>query len=174
MFNLTKRQKQIYDFIENYITKNDISPTHEEIKKYLKVGSPATVHEHIDALIKKGVLIKNKNLSRGLEINKKDELVKIPLLGTIVAGQPIEAIEEKETIAIPKSKLPSNGNIFALKVLGESMIDENINDGDFVIINQQTTALNGQRVVALINNEEATLKKFFIDKNKIRLEPANQ
>src|SRR3989338_3735793 len=101
-------------------------------------------------------------------------MVKIPLLGTIAAGQPIEAIENKETIAVPKSLISSSAEVYALRVIGESMIDENINDGDVVLVRQQETAENGQKVVALIDNHEATLKKFYKERVHIRLQPANK
>ena len=101
-------------------------------------------------------------------------MVRIPLLGTIAAGEPIEAIQDRETIAIPKSKIPPSSEVYALRVVGNSMIDENINDGDVVLVRQQKTAENGQKVVALIDNHEATLKKFYREKGHIRLQPANK
>ena len=101
-------------------------------------------------------------------------LVKIPLLGTIAAGQPIEAIQIKEMIAVPKSKIPASSEVYALRVVGSSMVDENINDGDIVLVKQQETAKNGQKVVALIDNHEATLKKFYKERGQIRLQPANK
>jgi len=173
MQTLTKRQKQILDFIAEYIKKSDISPTYEEIKKRFKLKAPSTVHQHIEALIEKGYLNKNEN-SRGVEIKKSiDDFVSIPLAGSITAGRPIEAIEEKETIAVPRINLPLGKEIFALKVIGDSMIQDNINDGDIVLVKKQSTANNGDKVVALIDNYEATLKKLYIEKNKIRLQPAN-
>ena len=173
MQTLTKRQKQILDFIAEFINKHGISPTYEEIKKRFKLKAPSTVHQHIEALIDKGYLNKNEN-SRGVEIKKSiDDFVSIPLAGTITAGQPIEAIEEKETIAVPKINLPLGKEIFALKVIGDSMIQENINDGDIVLVKRQSNADNGDRIIALIDNYEATLKKLYIENNKIRLQPAN-
>ena len=113
--------------------------------------------------------------ARGIQIsNSISKLIKIPLLGTIAAGQPIEAIEEKETIAVPKSKIPLSSEIYALRVVGNSMIDENINDGDVVLVRRQETAENGQKVVALIDNHEATLKKFYRERGHIRLQPSNK
>jgi len=173
---ITKRQKEVLSFIEKHITKESYSPTHEEIKRKLKLSAVSTVHQHIDVLIKKGYLNRVDNSARGIEIKKQsNDYVQIPLLGLITAGQPIEAIEEKqETIAVPKLNLPKSGDFFALKVLGDSMIDEHINDGDIVIIKKQSTAEQGDSVVALINNEEVTLKKIYIEKDKIRLQPANK
>lgn len=174
MQTLTKRQKQILDFIAEYIKKNDISPTYEEIKKRFKLSALSTVHQHVEALISKGYLIKNENSSRGIEVKKTvDDFIQIPLKGTIAAGQPIEAIEERETIAVPKINLSKTSDLFALRVSGDSMIGENISDGDIVIIKSQSTADNGQKVVALIDNCEVTLKKIYKEKNRIRLQPAN-
>lgn len=174
MQTLTKRQKQILDFIAEYIKKGDISPTYKEIKKRFRLSALSTVHQHVEALINKDYLIKNENSSRGLEIKKTiDDFIQIPLKGTIAAGQPIEAIEERETIAVPKINLPKSADLFALRVSGDSMIGENINDGDIVIIKSQSTADNGQKIVALIDNCEVTLKKIYKEKGKIRLQPAN-
>jgi len=174
MQTLTKRQKQILDFVGEYIKKNSISPTYEEIKRRFKLSALSTVHQHVEALINKDYLIKNENSSRGIEVKKTvDDFIQIPLKGTIAAGQPIEAIEERETIAVPKINLPETSDIFALRVSGDSMIKENINDGDIVIIKSQPTADNGQKVVALIDNCEVTLKKIYKERNRIRLQPAN-
>ena len=114
-----------------------------------------------------------ENKARAISIPEKEPLIKIPLLGTIAAGEPIEAIRQNEFIAVAKTKLPKNGDFYALRVSGNSMIDENIKEGDVVLVKQQETAENGQRVVALIDNYEATLKKFFRERNQIRLQPAN-
>ncbi|PIT89899.1 repressor LexA, partial [Candidatus Kuenenbacteria bacterium CG10_big_fil_rev_8_21_14_0_10_36_11] len=134
------------------------------------MSSVATVHQHIGILKIKGFL---KKQPRGIEI-KNEKLIQIPLIGTISAGQPIEALEEKETVAVLDSKLPKNGKVFALRVAGQSMIDENINNGDIILVKQQVTAENGQKVVALIDNSEATLKRFYKEKGHIRLQPANK
>ncbi len=171
---LTQRQKQIYEFIKQCIKNNDYAPSLEEIKKHFKLKSVSTVHEHIKTLIKKGYLIKKDNSARGIELKKSfQDFIKIPLLGTIAAGQPIGAIEEKETIAVPKMSLPKSRDFYALRVAGESMIDESIDDGDVVIIKKQPTADNGDKVVALIDNYEVTLKKIYKEKGKIKLQPAN-
>jgi site-specific DNA-methyltransferase (adenine-specific) len=176
MATLTKRQKQIYEFIKRYISKEGISPTFEEIKKYLKLKALSTISEHIEELIKKGFILKTGYGARSIELidNKKNELVEISLLGTIVAGQPIEALEEKEIIAIPKNKLPKNGEFYALRVDGDSMIEDNISSGDIIIVKQQDTAENGQTIIALIDNYKTTLKKIYKEKNHIRLQPANK
>jgi len=171
---VTKKQKKIFDFITAYTKKNDYSPTHEEIKKHFKLRAVSTVAQHIKALESKGLVAKQTNQPRGIEISKSEKMVRITLLGTIAAGQPIEAIQEKESIAVPQSKLPRAGEVFALRVVGDSMIDENIKDGDIVLVKQQSTAENGQKVVALIDNHEATLKKFYRERGHIRLQPANK
>ena len=171
---LTKKQKQVLDFIEKYKNKKGYAPSLEEIKKHLKLASVSTAHYHIKKLQERGYLKKEKNQPRGIAVYKKEKMVRVPLLGTIAAGQPIEAVEEKETIAVPQSKLCRSGKFFALQVIGDSMIDENISDGDLVLIKQQSVAENGQKVVALINNCEATLKKFYKERGQIRLQPANK
>ncbi|MFH0854099.1 MAG: transcriptional repressor LexA [bacterium] len=174
MQTLTKRQKQILDFISKYIKKGGISPTYEEIKKRFRLSALSTVHQHVEALINKEYLIKNNHLSRGLElITKGEDIIKIPLLGTIAAGQPIEAIEEYETITVPRNLLSKSGEHFALKVKGNSMIQEGIFDGDNVVIRKQNTAENGDTVVALINDNEVTLKKIYKVIGGFKLQPAN-
>jgi len=171
---LTKRQKQIYEFIKRSIKENDYAPSLEEIKKHFKLKSVSTVHEHIETLRAKGVLNKAEHQARAIDIFNSEPMVQIDVLGNIAAGQPIDVIEEKETIAMPKLKLPKVGNFYGLRVVGDSMIEENINEGDVVIIKSQASADSGDKVVALINNHEATLKKIYKEKGKIRLQPANQ
>lgn len=175
MATLTKRQKQIYDYTKSYINRKGFSPTLEEIKKHFRLSSLSTIHQHIGTLADKGFITKDDNSARGISlVEKTAKLVRIPLLGTIAAGQPIEAIQEKETIAVPQSKLPRSGEFYALRVVGNSMIDEGINNGDVVLVKQQAVADNGQKVVALIDNHEATLKKFYKERGHIRLQPANK
>src|SRR3989344_6185460 len=171
---LTKRQKQILDFIEGYTERHRFAPSLEEIKKRLRLRSVSNIHQHIEALRNKGYLDKQRNQRRGIEISRPKKVIRIPVLGTIAAGKPIEAIQEKEMIAVPKNKLPCSSGIYALRVVGNSMIDENINDGDVVLVRQQKTAENGQKVVALIDNYAATLKKFYREGRHIRLQPANK
>ncbi|OGZ64708.1 MAG: repressor LexA [Candidatus Staskawiczbacteria bacterium RIFCSPLOWO2_01_FULL_40_39] len=171
---ITKRQKEVLDFIKKFISKKKYPPTLEEICAGLKLSAVSTVHQHIKTLAKKGYLKKAGNNARAIDIYESEPMIKVPLLGTIAAGQPIEAIENKEIIAVPKSKIPASSEVYALRVVGDSMIDENINNGDIVLVRQQTTANNGQKVVALIDNHEATLKKFYKEKGQIRLQPANK
>ena len=170
---LTKRQKQTLDFIKKHIVQHDYAPSLEEIKKHLGLSSVSTAHYHVKALQDLGYLRKEENQPRALDVYSKQKLIHIPLLGRITAGQPIEQVENKENIVIPQSKIKSGNNYFALRVTGESMRDENIFNDDIVVIKKQADAENGQKVVALINNYEVTLKKIYKEKNKIRLEPAN-
>jgi len=173
---LTKRQKQILDYVTKYIKKNSYAPSLEEMARHFKLSSVATVHQHIKNLKTEGYLKKIENQPRSIEVNetkKKSDLVEIPLLGAIAAGEPIEAIEDPETVEVPKSQLSKSGEHFALKVQGNSMIDEGIFDGDTVIIKKQPDAENGETVVALINGNEVTLKKIYKEKNGFRLQPAN-
>ena len=169
----TKKQSKILDFIEKYKTKKGYSPSLEEIRKYLKLKSVSTVHYHIKKLEELGLLKKGENSPRSVDVLEREKMLNIPLLGVIAAGQPIEAIENKESIAVPKSRIVGNGEFYALRVSGDSMIEENINDGDIVLIRKQEIAENGEKVVALIDNYEATLKKFFKENGKVRLQPAN-
>ncbi len=173
---LTKRQKQILDYIQFYTHKHGYAPSLEDTKKHFRLSSVATIHQHIEALKRKGYLRKQANQARGIEIYQlkpEGNLVQIPLLGTIAAGEPIEAIEDPETITVAKKQLSNSGRHFALRVKGNSMIDEGIFDGDTVIIREQSTAENGETVVAIVDQNEAMLKKIYREKNRIRLQPAN-
>lgn len=172
---LTKRQKQILDFIQSFQKKKGISPSLKEIGRHLGLSSLSTIHHHIKGLKEKGYLYREENRPRTINVFEGEQLIKVPLLGQIAAGQPIEAISERtESIAVSKAKIQPGQNYFALKVVGQSMIDENINDGDVVLVKQQSTARNGEKVVALIDNQGATLKSFYKEKGQIRLQPANK
>ncbi len=170
---ITQKQKNVLDFIKTYSKKRGYSPSIPELARHFK-RAVGTIHEHIQKLQEGGYLRKEENKRRGIEISETEKLVQIPLLGTIAAGQPIDAMQEREMIAIPKTKIQSGQEYFALKVLGQSMVDENINDGDVVLVRQQNVAENGEKVVALIDNYEATLKTFFKERGQIRLQPANK
>lgn len=171
---LTKRQKQVLDFIKKYIDKYGYAPSLEEIKKHLRLSSVSTVHHHVLKLEKEGLIKREKNKPRAIKLKTgKEDLMKIPLVGVIAAGEPIEAIADVEIIEVPKSQLSSSGKHYALRVRGNSMLNEGIRDGDTIIIREQPTAENGETVVALINNNEVTLKKIYKEKNKFRLQPAN-
>src|SRR3990167_943684 len=172
---LTKRQKQFLDFITAFSQKHGFAPSFAEMKKRFKLRSLSTIHQHISALEQKGMLERTKHQPRSIVASGAEKMVQVPLLGCIAAGQPIEAIHDKETIAVPQSKLPfAKGEYYALRVAGDSMRDERINDGDIVLVKEQKTAENGQKVVALLNNSEATLKTFYREKNRVRLQPANK
>jgi len=170
---LTKRQKQVLDFIKSFTNKKGYAPSLEEIKKHLRLSSVSTAHFHVSKLRDLGYLNRGESKPRAIDVYKVEPMLKIPLLGTIAAGQPIEAIEDKETIKVPKSQLSKSGEHFALRVSGNSMIKEGISDGDIIVIRKQPDAENGETVVALINDNEITLKKIYKEKNGFRLQPAN-
>ncbi len=171
---LTPKQKQILDYIKKYISKKDYSPSLKEIAKHFKIKKP-TAHQYIKTLKEKEYLEKTDYKARSIELvkNKNSELVEIPLLGTITAGEPLITYNVPEKIKVPKNLLSKSGENFALEVSGNSMIDEGIFNGDKVIIRRQSTAENGESVVALINGNETTLKKIYREKNGFRLQPAN-
>jgi repressor LexA len=171
---VTARQRQVYDFICRYQESRRQPPTIAEIGKQFQMTSPASVHSILSALEREGLLKRIPNVSRGIEIVKQeaDNGNEIPLLGLVAAGQPIEAILSNETVAVPKAMV-GRGRMFALRVRGDSMIDENIQDNDIIIVSSQETAENGQLVVALIDGNYATVKKFYREPDFIRLEPAN-
>jgi SOS regulatory protein LexA len=169
---LTKKQKKFLDYIQEYSQKKGISPSHDEVRKHLKLASVSTVSHYMKILQEKGYIKREKNTARSTQVEKRESLISIPFKGYIAAGQPIEAVEEFETITIPSS-YASTGSLFALGVKGDSMIDEGIFDGDTVIIRKQSSVEDGETAVALINNNEVTLKKIYKEKNRIRLEPAN-
>ena len=172
---LTKRKKQILDFTTKYTKKHGFAPTLYEIMKRLKLRARSTVHQHLQELEREGYVNRQKHRARSTVASATEKMVQIPLLGRIAAGAPIEAITDKETIAIPQSRLPfPAGNYYALRVQGESMADENIHDNDIVVVHKQDTAENGQKVVALVNGDETTLKAFYKERGRIRLQPANK
>jgi adenine-specific DNA-methyltransferase len=168
---ITPRKKELLNFINSYSKRHSFAPSIPEMAKRFKLAI-STIHQHLEELEAGGHLKRGKYQPRGVELSQTEQMISVPLLGTIAAGEPIEAIQEKETIAIPKSKVPK-GEVYALRVSGNSMIEENINDGDVVIIRNQSTAENGQKIVALIDENEATLKKYYKEKGQIRLQPAN-
>lgn len=169
---VTKKQQQVLDFIEKYQKKNKYSPTLEEIQRKFKLASVSTAHYYIQQLKDKKLLSKQESQHRAINVLPENNMIKIRLVGTISAGQPIEAIEEFETVAVP-SNLISSAEHFALNVRGDSMIGDGIFDGDTVIIRKQNTAQDGDTVVALLNENEVTLKKIYRLANGFRLQPAN-
>jgi len=175
MANLTKKQKEILDFVTQFIQSNQYAPSYREIAEYFGYSSTATVHEHIKSLEDKGLITSSQNAARSLEVinHRFGKAIELPLAGLITAGEPIEAIETNETIAVPQH-LVRDENSYVLKVRGESMIEEGILDGDYVIVERNFYPKNGDVVVALLDNEYATLKKYYREKNRIRLQPANR
>ncbi len=173
---LTKKQKLVLDFISDYSLTNGLPPTMEEIRDSLGLKATSTVHEHIETLIRKGYLSKDSHAPRSLNPQKNTpSTVRIPIIGKIAAGYPIEAIEYlQDFVSIPNQDIDNIKNFYALRVNGNSMIDEGIFDGDLVIIRRQKSAENGQTVVAIIDEDQATLKKIYKEKGQFRLQPANQ
>ena len=175
--NLTKRQRQILDFVTDFIKDHSFAPSMREIGEHFGLTSPATVHTHIQNLKKKGFLKHSFNEARSIELipiqAKWAQAVELPLAGLITAGKPIEAVEQKETIAVPTDFVNDDANSYVLKVKGESMIEDGILNGDFVIVERNPSPHNGDVVVALLDNAYATLKKFYREANRIRLQPAN-
>jgi repressor LexA len=180
---LTKKQRQILDYVESFVETNGYSPSYEEIADHFGYNSLATVHEHLTNLEQKGFLRKNYNKSRSLEVVRADlhaPALELPLLGQVAAGLPIEALEVgQETVTVPHDMV-RRGENYVLKVRGDSMIDEQIRDGDFIIVNSRNTADNGEMVVALVMDGitvggSATVKKFYREAGgRVRLQPANE
>jgi repressor LexA len=176
---LYRRQKQIVEFVSQYIQSNSFSPTLQEIATAMGVSSLATVHEHIQALIKKGVFKKYSGTVRGLEVvasmyHVESAGVSLPILGYIAAGKPIEPYTDPNaTFSVSPTMVSSKKRSFVLQVKGDSMIEDGILDGDYVVIEETDWANNGDIVVALLENGLATLKRFFKENTRVRLEPAN-
>jgi repressor LexA len=175
MATLTKRQKQLIDYLNEYINEHGYAPTLAEVGQYFGLSSLATVHKHLHNLEQKGFIKRQHNHSRALEVagsEKREAPTTIRLLGTVAAGAPIEAVENNETISVPDDFIRRD-NTFCLRVKGDSMIEDGIRDGDYIIVEGRDSADNGETVVALIGNE-ATVKKFYRESGgQIRLQPAN-
>lgn len=174
--NLTKRQRQILDFVTDFMNKHGYAPSIREIGEHFKLNSPATIHVHLENLKVKGFLKTSYNEARSIEllpISNNFSAIELPMVGLITAGEPIEAVEERETIAVPSDLVSDNANSYVLKVKGSSMIEDGILDGDYVIVERNPSPKNGDVVVALLNNAYATLKKFYRETSRIRLQPAN-
>jgi repressor LexA len=178
---ITRRQREVYDFISRFVTEHGYSPSYEEIKSGIDLSSLATVHKHITNLEKKGLLTRDYNRSRSIDLlppkgrlkqsmNVNTGLV-LPLSGRIAAGQPIEAIETNETISL--ADFVRSKEVFVLEVRGNSMQDEAILDGDYVLVEKLKTAHNGDIVVAVVDRDDATLKRFYREGDNIRLQPSN-
>ncbi len=172
MMHLTPRQKEIFVYIERYIKKNQVAPTYDEIRRRFRFSSFNAVFKHIKQLEEKGAITVQPNRARAITVVEEGApTVSIKLLGTIAAGQPIEALEDDETIAVPQELL-GRGENFCLKVKGDSMIGDGIFDGDVVIINKRAVADNGEMVAALIDSE-ATLKRFYKREDGVEFRPSN-
>ncbi len=175
MLPLTKRQREILDYLNDFIQQHGYAPSLEEIGRRFGLSSLATVHKHLTNLQEKGFIKRSWNRSRSVELipaRVGTRSVEVPLLGYVAAGLPIEAITGVETINVPED-LVGKGDTYVLRVKGDSMIDEQIRDGDFVIVEDRKTAENGEMVIALVGGTEATLKKFYREHGRIRLQPAN-
>src|SRR5205814_1461649 len=174
---LTRRQREILDFISGQITAHGYAPSFEEIAQRFTFRSLATVHEHLTNLERKGYIRRAHNESRGIEVvppRGQTGASELPLYGLVAAGEPIEAVSGSDTIAVPDELVPRRGRSYVLKVRGQSMIDEHIKDGDFIVVHERNQADNGQTVVALVQGSSATVKRFYREPGGwIRLEPAN-
>jgi repressor LexA len=178
---ITRRQRQIYDFISDFVQKNGYSPSFDEIRTGMDLNSLATVHKHISNLEKKGLLTRDYNRSRSIDLLPPKGRLKqamavnttmvLPLLGRIAAGQPIEAVPNPETISL--ADFVRSKEVYVLEVSGQSMQDEAILDGDYVLVEKAKTAHNGDIVVAIVDENDATLKRFYREGDNIRLQPSN-
>ena len=178
---ITRRQRELYDFISEFVQKKGYSPSYDEIRAGMELNSLATVHKHITNLEKKGLLKRDYNRSRSIDLLPPKGRLKqamsvnttmvLPLLGRIAAGQPIEAVENPETISL--ADFVRSKEVFVLEVRGDSMQDEHILSGDYVLVEKAKTAHNGDIVVALVDGSDATLKRFYREGDNIRLQPSN-
>ncbi|MEO7085853.1 MAG: transcriptional repressor LexA [Gemmatimonadaceae bacterium] len=175
---LTKRQREILNYLSTYSEQNGFAPSFEEIAEHFDYNSLATVHEHLTNLERKGYIKRSYNESRAIEILPTEatpRAIELPLLGSVAAGMPIEALEYNETLTVPETLVGRAGNHYVLKVRGNSMVDEQIKDGDFVVVNERQRADNGEMVIAMLNGGGATVKKYYRERDgRIRLQPANE
>ena len=170
--HLTKRQREIYEYLKNHIRSRGYAPSIVEIGKQFHLTSPATVHKHLAHLENKGLIRKQQNLSRAIEIiPEPSNTLSYPILGEVAAGKPIEVLDQREVVdLLPDTE---DKDVFVLRVQGNSMIEDHIQNGDYVIVEKRNVAENGETVVALIDNNQATLKRFYRENNRIRLQPAH-
>lgn len=175
--DLTKKQSEALEAIREFLARHNYAPSYRDVMRDMGIKSPATAYNHVQALREKGYIKLREGQMRSIELTDKARLfaksVELPLVGVIAAGQPIEAIAEKEALAVPLELLP-HLNCYALKVKGDSMIDDGILDGDYVVVERNFYPQNGDVVVALLNNENATLKRYYRERTRIRLQPANK
>lgn len=169
--SLTTRQRAIYDFLKDKIVNRGYGPTVREIGTKFGIRSPNGVMCHLKALEKKGLITRESHMSRAIQLSEPLTKMSLPLAGRIAAGSPLMAIEQSEQIDF--SSLFNSDNHFCLQVTGNSMIEAQIADGDYVVVRKQKTCRDGDIVVALVNGEDATLKRFYKESNRVRLEPAN-
>jgi repressor LexA len=179
---ITRRQREVYDFLQNFVDSHGYSPSFEEICQGLGLSSLATVHKHLTNLEQKGLIKRDYNRSRSIDVIKTRSRSKapapavtpdlsLPLLGVIAAGRPLEAVENAESISL--NDFAKSSNVYVLRVRGESMQDEHIVDGDYVLVEKTNTARNGEIVVALVGKSEATLKRIYLEGEQVRLQPSN-
>ena len=173
--SVTRRQKDVLDFIGGFVERNGYSPSFEEIARGLSLKSLATVHKHITNLQRKGLLQRAHNRSRSIDLlpprSKAKQSERLPLLGRIAAGLPVEALETNESISL--GDIIGNRVVFSLQVRGDSMRDEHIVDGDYVLVERAATARQGEIVVALVRGSETTLKRYYLEGASVRLQPSN-
>ncbi|MDB5178167.1 MAG: hypothetical protein JWN01_110 [Patescibacteria group bacterium] len=175
---LTKRQKEVLNFVTQYLELNGYAPSYREIAAHFKYGSVATVAEHIESLVAKGMLQKGDNEARSIQLVRAEDVdatpsISLPILGLVAAGQPIETLgRHTETLEVPPFMV-GRRNSYVLQVKGDSMIDEGIHTGDYVVVTEKSVPSNGEMVIALINGGEATLKRYYKEKGHIRLQPSN-
>jgi repressor LexA len=171
----TRRQKEILDQIRSFIAEKGYAPSLAEIARRCGLSSVSTVHKHLTLMQERGLLRRRKSRRRGIEllpVPSPAVATEVPLLGTIAAGQPIEAVADERTVAIPR-ELQGRGRTYVLKVRGDSMVDEQIRDGDLVVVEDRPEARDGEMVVALLDGREATLKTLYRERSRVRLQPAN-
>ena len=172
---LTKRQREILDYLDEFIQQHGYAPSLEEIGRRFSLSSLATVHKHLTNLQEKGFIRRAWNRSRSVElvpVHVGSRSLELPLMGYVAAGEPIEAITSTETIAVPEHFIGKR-DTYVLRVKGDAMIDEQIRDGDYVIVEDRKTAQNGEMVIALLNGTEVTLKSLYKNGTTIQLQPAN-
>ena len=173
---LTKRQREILDYLNEFIQQHGYAPSLEEVGRRFNLSSLATVHKHLTNLQEKGFIRRAWNRSRSVELlpsRSGGRAVELPLLGYVAAGMPIEAVATSESIAVPEALVTGKRDTYVLRVRGDSMIDDQIRDGDWVVVEDRRAADNGEMVIALVGGQDATLKKFYKENGRVRLQPAN-
>ena len=177
MATLTKKQADVLAYIRQHVEDHGYAPSYREIAEHFNLSSPATIHQYVKTLTEKGYLNSEDGSARSLEVLKPERAfpfaIELPLVGLITAGLPIEAVEERETMAVPTQFVVDGANSYVLRVKGQSMIEDGILNGDFVVVERNPSPKNGEVVVALLDNAYATLKRFYREANRIRLQPAN-